>query len=109
MVIHDPILHAFAGAQMALSALWGIFGATWFLFVLDELKLGPAVLGLVAGFGGASSFIGAIVASRASRRWGIGPVAIAAMLAAAAAAAVASETRPARRRLSRPGRAGPTE
>ena len=83
LVIHDPVLRAFAGAQMALHALWGIFGATWFLFVLDELRLGPAVLGVVAGVGGFSSFVGAIVAARATRRWGIGPVAIMAMLLAA--------------------------
>jgi len=83
LVIHDPVLRAFAGAQMALSALWGIFGATWFLFVLDELALDPWVLGVVAGVGGFSSFIGAIVASRATRRWGIGPVAIWAMVLSA--------------------------
>jgi Na+/melibiose symporter-like transporter len=83
LVIHDPVLRAFAGAQMALSALWGIFGATWFLFVLDELRLEPWVLGVVAGVGGFSSFIGAVVAARATRRWGIGPVAIWAMVLSA--------------------------
>jgi Na+/melibiose symporter-like transporter len=83
LVIHDPMLRAFAGAQMALAALWGIFGATWILFVLNELELGPAVLGVIAGVGGLSSFIGAIVASRATHRWGIGPVAIVAMLLSA--------------------------
>jgi MFS family permease len=83
LVIHDPVLRAFAGAQMALSALWGIFGATWFLFVLEELELEPVVLGVVAGVGGFSSFIGAVVASRATRRWGIGPVAVWAMLLSA--------------------------
>ena len=84
LVIHDPVLRAFAGAQMALAALWGIFGATFFLFVLDELTLSPIVLGLVAGVGGFSSFIGAVIATRATRRWGIGRVAIVAMLMAAA-------------------------
>ncbi|MEP6638195.1 MAG: MFS transporter [Chloroflexota bacterium] len=83
LVRHDPVLRAFAGAQMSLHALWGIFGATWFLFVLEELKLGAAVLGVVAGVGGFSSFIGAVVATRATTRWGIGPVAIVAMLLAA--------------------------
>ena len=33
LVRHDPVLRAFAGAQMALAGLWGIFGATFFLFV----------------------------------------------------------------------------
>ena len=84
LVIHDPLLRAFAGAQMALSVLWGVFGATWFLFTLEELQLGPAILGVVAGVGGFSSFIGAVVASRATRRFGIGRVAIAALLLSAA-------------------------
>ncbi len=79
----EPVLRAFAGAQMALAALWGIFGATYFLFVLEELELGPAALGVIAGVGGASSFLGAVVASRATRRWGIGPVAVCAMLLSA--------------------------
>ncbi len=83
LVRHDPLLRAFAGAQMSLAALWGIFGATWFLFVLEELRLGPEVLGVIAAVGGGSSFIGAVVATRATRRWGIGPVAIAAMLLSA--------------------------
>jgi MFS family permease len=83
LVRHDPILRAFAGAQMLMSMLWGIFGATWFLFALDDLGVGPALVGIVAGAGGASSFIGALVATRATNRWGVGPVAIAAMLLAA--------------------------
>ena len=80
---HDPVLRAFVGAQMSLAALWGIFGATWFLFVLDELGLEPAALGVIAGVGGFSSFIGAMVATRSTARFGIGPVAIVAMLLSA--------------------------
>lgn len=83
LVRHDPVLRAFAGAQMLMSMLWGIFGATWFLFALDELGVSPALVGIVAGVGGASSFIGAIVATRSTLRWGIGPVAIVAMLLSA--------------------------
>jgi MFS family permease len=83
LVRHSAVLRAFAGAQMLMSMLWGIFGAVWFLFALEELGVSPALVGVVAGVGGASSFIGAIVATRSTRRWGVGPVAIAAMLLAA--------------------------
>ena len=61
---------------MSIAAMWGVFGATWFLFVLEDLQLGPAALGVIAGVGASSSFIGAVVATRATRRLGIGPVAI---------------------------------
>jgi MFS family permease len=84
LVRRDPVLRAFAGAQMLMSMLWGVFGATWFLFALDELGVTPAMVGVIAGVGGASSFIGAIMATRSTRRWGVGPVAIVAMLLAAA-------------------------
>jgi predicted MFS family arabinose efflux permease len=83
LVRHDPTLRAFAIAQMLLAAQWGVFGATFFLFALDVLGLDPAVVGIVAAVGGASSFIGAVVATRSTRRWGVGPVAIAAALLAA--------------------------
>jgi MFS family permease len=83
LVVHDPVLRAFAGAQMLMSGLWGVFGATWFLFALEDLSIGPALVGVIAGVGGASSFIGALVATRTTRRWGVGPVAIGAMLLAA--------------------------
>jgi MFS family permease len=68
---------------MLMSMLWGVFGATWFLFALDELSISPAIVGVIAGVGGASSFIGAVVATRSTKRWGVGPVAIGAMLLAA--------------------------
>lgn len=83
LVRHDPILRTFASAQMLLAGLWGIFGATWFLFAIEELGVSAALVGIVAGVGGASSFIGAVLATRSTRRWGVGPVAIAAMLLAA--------------------------
>ncbi|MDF2733910.1 MAG: major facilitator superfamily 1, partial [Chloroflexota bacterium] len=47
LVRHNPVLRAFAGAQMLMSMLWGIFGATWFLFAIDELGVGPALVGIV--------------------------------------------------------------
>jgi predicted MFS family arabinose efflux permease len=83
LVRNEPVLRAFAGAQMSMAAHFGVGGATWFLFVLDDLKLGAPAIGLIAAVGGVSAFVGAIVGTRATRRWGIGRVAVGALLLAA--------------------------
>ena len=83
LVRNDQILRALVGSQMALAVLWGIFGATWLLFVLNQLGVGPAAIGVIAGVGGFASFVGAIAATRATRRWGVGRVAIGAVLVTA--------------------------
>jgi MFS family permease len=83
LVVRDPVLRAFAAAQMMLAMLWGVFGATWILFATGDLGLGPAPIGVIAAIGGFASFIGAVAATRSTRRWGIGPVAIGALVLAA--------------------------
>jgi predicted MFS family arabinose efflux permease len=80
LVRHDPILRAFAGSQVAISMIWGIFGTTWWLFTVDELGLGPGALGVVAAVGGVSSLVGALITGPVTRRWGVGPVVIAALV-----------------------------
>jgi MFS family permease len=80
LVRHDRTLRAFAIAQMLLAAQWGVFGATFFLFALQDLGLNAALVGAVAAVGGVSSFFGAVVATRSTQRWGVGPVAIASSL-----------------------------
>lgn len=80
IVLGDPTVRALAGGAMALAALWGIFGATWLLFVTRELGLSPGTVGVVAALGGFASLIGAVAATRATRRFGVGTVMIAAML-----------------------------
>jgi MFS family permease len=83
LVGSNPVLRAFAVAQMLHHTMWGVFGATWLLFATRDLGLGPEPIGLIAGVGGAASFIGAVAAARSTRRWGIGPVAIGALVFAA--------------------------
>ncbi|MFL5777732.1 MAG: MFS transporter [Chloroflexota bacterium] len=80
LVASDPVLRAFTLAEMALGGLWGFFGATWLLFATEELGLGPAAIGIVAGVGGAAAFLGAVMAERSVRRFGLGPAAIGALV-----------------------------
>jgi MFS family permease len=82
IVARDPVLRALAIAQMSQHVLWGVFGATYLLFAFEDLALGPAAIGLIAGAGGFGSLLGALVVGRATRRWGIGRTAIAALVLA---------------------------
>ncbi len=77
VVVRHPLLRSMTLAAMALGALSGVFGAIWFLFAIDELGLDAATIGLIAAIGGASSFVGALVAYRSSGRIRLGQLLIA--------------------------------
>jgi MFS family permease len=82
IIARDPIIRAFTLASMAMATLWGVFGAIWILFAVEDLGLGPAAIGVIAGFGGLSSLVGATMAERVTRRLGVGRAAIGSMLVA---------------------------
>jgi MFS family permease len=69
-----------AGASSAAHLLWGVFGSVYLVFATEELGLGPAAIGVIAAVGGASSFVGAVLAQRVSRRVGIGPAILVGMI-----------------------------
>ena len=79
LVIADPVLRAFAASRMAIGAMYGVFGGIWLLFATRELGLGPAAIGVIAGLGGIAALLGAMASAPATRRWGVGRVAAAAM------------------------------
>jgi MFS family permease len=83
LVARDPVLRGLVGGSMGLAAMWGVFGATWLLFVTETLRLDPAVVGVIAALGGFGSLLGALLAERVTQRFGIGPVVVASMLGAA--------------------------
>ncbi len=80
LVAKDPVLRALAGATASAHALWGVFGASYLLFARDIVGLGPAAIEIIAGVGGASSLLGALVAGRTTRRFGLGPSLIGGMV-----------------------------
>ena len=83
LVAGDPVLRGLASGAMGLSAMWGVFGSTWLLFVTGDLGLDPATVGIVAALGGFGSLLGALLAERAVRRFGLGPVVVGSLLLAA--------------------------
>jgi MFS family permease len=74
LVAHNPILRATTLASMATHAMWGVYGAIWFLFAIEELHLDAAAIGIVAAVGGLSSLAGALVTPKLTRRFGVGRV-----------------------------------
>ncbi|HEX2754172.1 MAG TPA: MFS transporter, partial [Candidatus Limnocylindrales bacterium] len=86
VVAHSPILRALAIAHAADHLLWGVFGATYLLFAVDEIGLAPAAIGVITAIGGLGSFVGAAMASRVIARLGAGR----AMIVGLAGAAIGS-------------------
>ena len=82
LVRHQPLLRAITLASMATSALWGIFGATWVIFAIEQLGLNAAAV-LIAAIGGIGSFAGAVVAARYTTRIGLGRLMVVSLLAGA--------------------------
>ena len=72
VVLGSPTLRAIALAHGSTHLLWGIFGTVYLLFATHDLALGPAAIGIIAGIGGAGSLVGAALAGRVVRRFGIG-------------------------------------
>ncbi len=82
LVARHPILRTLTLANMALGGLWGVFGATWFLFAIEDLGLDAATIGVIAAVGGVSSLVGALLTSRATARFGFGKLILASLVLA---------------------------
>lgn len=75
-LLRTPTLRA-----LTLSVCVGTFGTAMqgtvsLIFVIRELALPPALLGVIGAFGGSGTLIGAAAAGRVTRRFGIGPTLI---------------------------------
>jgi MFS family permease len=84
LVVGSPVLRGIAGC----TGTWNLFGsivqAVLVLFATRELGLEPGALGLIFAVGGAGAVLGALLADRATRRFGTGPVIIGAAAIGAA-------------------------
>lgn len=72
IVRSSPVLRALTGAHGATHLSWGIFGTSYLLFAINDVGLPPAAIGIIAGLGGAGSFVGAALTGRLTHRFGVG-------------------------------------
>jgi MFS family permease len=80
IVAHSPVLRALALSHGGTHILWGVFGTGYLLFATEDLQLGPAAIGVIAGLGGIGSLIGAALTPAFTRRFGIGRTILLGML-----------------------------
>lgn len=76
VVWRDRTLRALVACVTTIRFAGGAFGALYMLYAVRDLRLSPAVAGIVAGFGGLGSLGGSMLAKPALRRFGAKPVLI---------------------------------
>jgi MFS family permease len=88
VVLGHPLLRATTLAAGIDNFFGWFFGALYGLYLINELRVPPALYGVIIGTGGIGALLGALLAGRAVRRWGLGPTLIGAAVMATAANAL---------------------
>ena len=70
---NHPLVRPLLLMTAAQSLAGGIFGATYMLFCLKVVGLGPATLGIAIACGGVGALVGSVLAGWLSKRFGVGP------------------------------------
>ncbi len=70
----SPLLLPLAAGGVLAAFSFQVVGVVYLLYVSRELGFAPGLLGLIFAVGAASSFAGALVAERATARFGLGRV-----------------------------------
>jgi predicted MFS family arabinose efflux permease len=73
IVLGNPLLRSLAGCTATWNFFSNLLFAVFVLYVTGELGITPVTLGLVFSFGAPGALIGALIAGRVARRFGLGP------------------------------------
>ena len=79
-VYRNPVLRAFISATVTFDIFWNALFALYFLYTTREFGLPATALGLVFAIGSASALLGALLTSRITRVFGVGPTIIGAQI-----------------------------
>ena len=71
-VLKNPLLRSLAGGVGAFNFFGNFIGALYALYVVRELHAAPIFLGFLIATGGVSALLGAFIAERVVRRFGLG-------------------------------------
>lgn len=87
-IAQQPILRALTSTNTTFMFFFGIVQAVLLLVFTQLLQLSAPMIGLIFGIGGAGGLLGASLAQRISRRYGLGRTVLGASLARAAGLAL---------------------
>lgn len=76
LTLTHPVARSLVLASGIFELCGNVIGVVLLLYLVREVHLGAALLGVLFGIGGVSAFAGSLIAERAVRRWGIGRVVI---------------------------------
>jgi predicted MFS family arabinose efflux permease len=79
-VIHQPVLRALMGTTATFNFFGNFIGTVYWIFLVRDLNLPPAIVGVSIGVGGVGALIGTLVAERITRRFSVGRALIGALL-----------------------------
>ncbi len=74
LVGRSPVLRTIAGAAILGNLAFSMLAAALILYLARDLGFGPGLIGLVFAGGSIGALVGALLAERASDRFGIGPI-----------------------------------
>ena len=80
ILANQPILRALAGSLGTTNFFGSFIGALYWLFLVRELDLPPALVGVSIGVGGVGALLGALIAGRLTQQFGQGRILLATML-----------------------------
>lgn len=83
-IVGDPALRVLAGSAGLFNLFDGVIFAVYVLYVTRGLGVPPVLLGAIFAAGGAGGLIGALLAGRAARRFGLGRALLAGLVLATA-------------------------
>ncbi len=84
-VRHDPVLWALLVSATLQNGAGGIIGVLYDVFLLRELGMSPAIVGLTVGVGGLGALAGAFLAEPLVERFGVGRTMVGSVLLSSAA------------------------
>jgi predicted MFS family arabinose efflux permease len=79
-VIRQPVLRALMLTTATHRFFGNFIGAIYWLYLVRDLSLSPAIVGVSIGFGGAGALVGTLVTARLTHRLGVGRTLIAALV-----------------------------